>query len=581
MKNYNLKNVLIFVLTLSLFQSCSIENELIEESFKISPQDNPVVEKLLKMGYQRNSIVETSDFYLAQGDLMFSKNIKDYQGDHDLHAKHASTNNLVSKGNVTSMTVFIDPSISTLGEDDWTTAINSAINDWNGVTGSITNFVISNSNNSDIVIKSDNNSLPNNVIASAGFPLNNQPHNTILINLNFLNNLNVSEGTKRYNMAHELGHCIGFRHTNWDVSGEGSAGVGANLIPGTPDQDPNSVMNGGTALFSWNGFSTFDVIALRFLYPTNSPFSGWNTTNHIRTLADVNRDGKADIIGFGNNSVLVSLSNGTSFGSPTIWNSGYTNGWNTTNHTRTLADVNGDKKADIIGFGNNSVLVSLSNGTSFGSPTIWNSGYTNGWNTTNHTRTLADVNGDGKADIIGFGNNSVLVSLSNGSSFGSPTIWNSGYTNGWNTTNHIRTLADVNGDGKADIIGFGNNSVLVSLSNGTSFGSPTIWNSGYTNGWNTTNHTRTLADVNGDGKADIIGFGNNSVLVSLSNGSSFGSPTIWNSGYTNGWNTTNHTRTLADVNGDGKADIIGFGNNDVLVSFSNNSSFGNPTTIFE
>ena len=83
MKNYNLKNVLIFVLTLSLFQSCSIENELIEESFKISPQDNPVVEKLLKMGYQRNSIVETSDFYLAQGDLMFSKNIKDYQGDHD------------------------------------------------------------------------------------------------------------------------------------------------------------------------------------------------------------------------------------------------------------------------------------------------------------------------------------------------------------------------------------------------------------------------------------------------------------------------------------------------------------------
>ncbi|WP_055446686.1 M57 family metalloprotease [Lacinutrix mariniflava] len=575
-----------FLITLFLFQNCTkestLEDDSIEESSQISHQDSYIIEKLIEMGYKRESIIETTDFYLVQGDLMFSKNIDDYYKNNDVHARHASTNNLVSQENVTSMSIFVSPSIQSSGIDDWTDAVNFAINDLNDVTGSKINFVLSNSDNADIIIRSDNGVLPNNTIASAGFPVNNQPHNSILVNLDFFNNLNISEERKRYNMVHELGHCIGLRHTNWDIRGEGITGVGANLIPGTPDQDPNSVMNGGTALSSWNGFSAFDIIALRFLYPSNSPFTnGWNNTNHVRTVADVNGDGNADIIGFGNNGILVSLSNGSSFDTPTTWSDGFTNGWNNTNHVRTIADANGDGKADVIGFANNDIIVSLSNGSSFGTPTIWNGGFTNGWNNTNHVRTIADVNGDGKADVIGFGNNGILVSLSNGSSFGTATTWNGGFTNGWNNTNHVRTVADVNGDGNADIIGFGNNGILVSLSNGISFGTPTTWNGGFTNGWNNTNHVRTIADVNGDGKADVIGFGDNDIIVSLSNGSSFGTPTIWNGGFTNEWNTTTHVRTVADINGDGNADVIGFGNTTVFVSFSEGNGFGNTNIAFE
>jgi hypothetical protein len=41
---------------------------------------------------------------------------------------------------------------------------------------------------------------------------------------------------------------------------------------------------------------------------------------------------------------------------------------------------------------------------------------------------MADVNGDNKADIIGFGNNAVYVSLSTGSSFQNGIIWNTGFS---------------------------------------------------------------------------------------------------------------------------------------------------------
>ena len=59
-------------------------------------------------------------------------------------------------------------------------------------------------------------------------------------------------------------------------------------------------------------------------------------------------------------------------------------------------------------------------------------------------RLLADVNGDGKADIVGFANNGVVVALSTGSSFASGTVWFSEtYTlnnGGWDSFNPPRPL---------------------------------------------------------------------------------------------------------------------------------------------
>ena len=99
-------------------------------------------------------------------------------------------------------------------------------------------------------------------------------------------------------------------------------------------------------------------------------------------------------------------------------------------------------------------------------------GFVAGWTSQNQDpRLLADVNGDGKADIVGFGQDGVSVSLATGSGqFAAPLAGIQNFTpgaGGWASQNlYPRDLGDVNGDGVADIVGFGQDGVVDALSNG-------------------------------------------------------------------------------------------------------------------
>jgi hypothetical protein len=77
-------------------------------------------------------------------------------------------------------------------------------------------------------------------------------------------------------MAHEIGHCIGFRHTDYmdrsyscggSATNEGASTVGAIQIPGTPSgPDANSFMLACIGSGMNRPFNNNDKTALSYLY---------------------------------------------------------------------------------------------------------------------------------------------------------------------------------------------------------------------------------------------------------------------------------------------------------------------------
>lgn len=310
---------------------------------------------------------------------------------------------------------------------------------------------------------------------------------------------------------------------------------------------------------------------------------GWRVGEHLRMLGDVNGDGMEDVVGYGDTGVFVSLSNGNGFNHSTMWlgNFGSKKGWQYGRHPRFLADINGDGMEDVIGFGDAGVLVGLSAGNQFTGPTLWtpNFGYNNFWMEDKHPRLVKDVNGDGMADLIGFGSNGVLVSLSQGTTGANPTLWtpNFGYNAYWRVNRHPRVVEDVNADGMADVLGYADRGIMVATSDGSAFNAPSLWvaNLGYNDYWRVDSTPRTFGDVNGDNMTDCIGFGNEGVMVALSQRVTFGEATRWISNFGNdaGYDYHQNPREMVNLNGDSKDDIVGFANAGVYYSMSLGNDF--------
>ena len=182
----------------------------------------------------------------------------------------------------------------------------------------------------------------------------------------------------------------------------------------------------------------------------------------------------AAIVAFGLDGVVI-LRHAFSFQSICVVKDfGQNAGWLTSKHPRLVADVTGNKRGDLVGFGEGGVWVSTNNGNNaFADPpkmVVAQFAYSaGGWRIDKHIRYMADIRNVGRADIVGFGDAGVLISRNNGDLNFSPAtlaLNNFGYNSGWRVDSHLRFLADVTGDGRLDIVGFGNSHVFIARNNG-------------------------------------------------------------------------------------------------------------------
>jgi uncharacterized repeat protein (TIGR01451 family) len=225
------------------------------------------------------------------------------------------------------------------------------------------------------------------------------------------------------------------------------------------------------------------------------------------------------------------------------------------------ADVNGDGKADLItvnsGSDGTSISVLLGNGDGTFRKA---STYPIGPYLYSYNAVIADFNNDGKPDIaITTSYNGIYVLLGNGDgSFGTgKAVTPSG-------NYYYLMTADLNSDGFPDLVALGD-SILLFFGNGDGTFQPPVSigpGSGY--------GSLAIADMNGDGKSDLvaganISGSNPSVSVYLGNGDGTFQMPI----------TTSFTVTpnafgaiaVGDFNGDGKPDVAGLDWQGVVVLF--------------
>jgi len=267
-----MKKLLLFILPALFLFSCKKDD--LKREKQNEDTSNRVWQYIKKLGFTDSEIKDIGDNYLVDGDILFPKNSNpDFSVFGGPATEQYSAANAVGFNIQPNITVRIDPSMNAFINE-----INGAIAIWNNVLNSRVRFTLTNATNQHILITNVN--LGSGTCGAGVFPMNGLPGQTVQINGPLISANSFAQ--RQRTIAHELGHCIGFMHTNWMINGEQRSGQGPNggyfstqHVFGTPAwTDENSLMNGRECGIGATALSAFDIIALEFMYPANPRFPG-------------------------------------------------------------------------------------------------------------------------------------------------------------------------------------------------------------------------------------------------------------------------------------------------------------------
>ncbi len=260
----------LFISTLLLtgFMACTNENS--------SAADDPtgiseeVLYQIKKLGFSTEGVIKEEDHYLVEGDIVLHEEDLQRVNFHENFLRIAETEQYRTTNLVTGT-----PRVITLSKDNklpitYAAGLQGVAARYNAENLGITFQYISSGIGNIHFVKANGSYL-----ASAGFPTSSgDPYNRVNVNSRA-----IGDGSTNYAitiMAHEIGHCIGFRHTDYmdrsyscggATSNEGASSVGAILISGTPSgPDANSWMLACIGSGQNRPFNANDKTALNALY---------------------------------------------------------------------------------------------------------------------------------------------------------------------------------------------------------------------------------------------------------------------------------------------------------------------------
>jgi hypothetical protein len=244
--------------------------------------------------------------------------------------------------------------------------------------------------------------------------------------------------------------------------------------------------------------------------------------------------------------------------------------------------INRDGYADLVGVAANGELFGYHNGSLVNTDHVPFASET--WRVTNSDWSDAkqiatgDVTGDGYADLVAARADGSLVVYANGielNADGIPFIgqtWS--YPGSWNTMRQL-AVADVTGDGYADIVAVDASGALVVYANGLKVnGTPFTAETYHIGGnWSAVKQL-ALTDVNRDGYADIVAVDGNGQLFGYNNGSLVNANHVPFAGETwriTGSNWSGVTQlTAGEFSGDGYGDLVAVEADGSLSVYANN-----------